>query len=65
MPNKRGGVQIVGEEGSGKFSENLINRGGPNKLGGGNLGNLYSKIKYKIMFFMPVPKLIHSFSTSI
>ena len=49
--------------GAGKFSENLI-KGGSNK-GGVKLGNLYLKIRYKIMFFMPIPKLIHSFSTSI
>ena len=28
------------------------------------MGNPYLKIRYKIMFFMPTPKLIHSFSTS-
>ena len=43
----------------GKFSENLI-KGGPNKRrGGGELGNLYLKIGYEIMFFMPKTKLIH------
>ena len=26
---------------------------------------VYLKIKYKIMFFVPIPKLIHSFSTSM
>ena len=51
--------------GDGKFTENIINWGWANKRGRGKLGNLYLKIRYKIMFFMPIPKLIHSFSTSI
>ena len=54
--NKRGGPN---SRMGGKFSENLIN--GER----GKLGNLYLKIRYKIMFFMPIPKLIHSFSTSM
>ena len=60
MPNKRG-VQIVGGRG---FSENLI-KGGLNKRGEGKLRNPYLKIRYNIIFVMPIPKLIHSFSTSI
>ena len=42
----------------GKFFENLINWGG-------KLGDPYLKIRYKIMFLMPIPRLIHSFSTSL
>ena len=49
------GVLILGGE---EFSENVIK-------GRGKLGNPYIKIKYKIMFFMPILKLIHLFSTSI
>ena len=30
---------------------------------GGKFGNLYLKIRNEIMFFMPIPKLIPSFST--
>ena len=45
-----------------KFSENLIN-GGVQR--GGKLVNPYLKIRYKNMFFMPIPKLIHLFSTLI
>ena len=60
VPNKRGGPN---SRGGGKFSENLINGGVQISGGGGKLGYLYLKIRYKIMFFMPVPKLIHSFST--
>ena len=59
-----GGVQIVGWVGI--FFENLINGGGVRISGGGDkLGNLYLKIRYKIMFSILIPKLIHSFSTSI
>ena len=32
---------------------------------GGESENPYLKIRYKIMFFMPKVKVIHSFSTSI
>ena len=47
MPNNWG-VQIV-EEGSGKNLEIVVS-GGPNKRsGGGELGNAYPKIRYKIM----------------
>ena len=58
-----GGVQIVG--GGGKFSENLINGGVQISGGGGKLGNPYLKIRYKIMFFMYILRLVFSFSTSI
>ena len=49
----------------GKFSKNLINRGFQMSGGRVKLGNLYLKIRYRIIFFMLIPKLIHSFSTSI
>ena len=61
MLNKRGGPN---SRGGGKFSENLINEG-VQISGGGKLGNPYLKIRYKIMFFMPIPKFFHLFSTSI
>ena len=62
MLNKRGGPN---SRGGGKFSENLINGGVQISGGGGKFGNPYLKIRYKIMFFIPILKLIHSFSKSI
>ena len=56
-----GGVQIVG---GWEIFRKSNKRGGPNKRGGGKLGDLYVMIRYKIMFSMPVLKLFHSFSTS-
>ena len=60
MPNKREGPNSRG----GIFQKSN-KRVGTNKRGGGKLGGLYLKIRYKIMFSMPILKLIHSFSTSI
>ena len=58
--NKRGGPN---SRGVGIFRKSN-KREGPNKRGG-KLGNPYLKIRYNIMLFMPILKLIHSFSTSI
>ena len=46
--NKRG-VQIVGRC---EIFRKSNKRGGPNNRGGDKLGNLYLKIRYKIMFFI-------------
>ena len=61
VPNKRRGPNSRGWE---IFRKSNI-RGGPNKRGGGKLGNPYLKIRYKVMFFIPILKPIHSFSKSI
>ena len=57
LPNRQG-VLVVGNE---KISENLLSD--PDKRwGGGYIGKpLYVRIKYKIMLFMPIPKLILRF----
>ena len=58
--NKRG-VQIVGEwEIFLKSSKR-----GVQISGRGELENPYLKIRYKIMSYLPILELIHSFSTSI
>ena len=63
VPNKQEFL-IVGDREFFRKSNEPRNWRGPNKQSG-KLGNLYLKIRHIIMFFMPISKLTHSFSTSI